>query len=114
MKSDAEIRARNIKMAAGRMGIMVRGGTHFQVMGQSQVPIAGAKVTIAEGEASKRVTLTRVALAGPFSLLMKKSNTKMFVTIEGTDGTGIVLKVSAGKMETALQLSMLLSEPTQQ
>ncbi|MFJ9961108.1 hypothetical protein [Streptomyces avermitilis] len=99
---------RNLRLAAGAFGIRVSDG-HFKAFGQQDVPVEGATVAYETGEASKRLTATRVALIGPFALLAKKDNSKMFLTILGADGSGIVMEVPAAKEVTARQLQALLS-----
>jgi hypothetical protein len=52
---------------SGVGGIMIRKDPlRFTAPGQMDVPVAGAKLTVDRGEAAKRITATRVALAGPF------------------------------------------------
>jgi hypothetical protein len=72
------------------------------------VPVAGATITVDRGEAAKRITATRVALAGPFALLMKKDTTQLFITIEGTDGSVMILGCSAKKELAARKFAALV------
>ncbi|MFJ7963147.1 hypothetical protein [Streptomyces sp. NPDC096324] len=85
-KSDEEKaaakRQRQITAAAASAGLTVMGGK-FRAPNQEPIPFDGARVTIERGEdAGKRVTATRVLLAGPFALLMKKDQNQLFITIE--------------------------------
>lgn len=90
-------------------GIMVRSNPlRFTAPGQQDVPVAGARVTVDRGEAAERVTLTRVALAGPFALLLRKDATALFVTIEGSAGEAMILQCSAKRELRARQLAMLV------
>ncbi|MFE2245227.1 hypothetical protein [Streptomyces lavendulae] len=93
-----------IKLNAGLLGIRVSDG-HFKLVGQPPVPVAGAVVTVDRGEVAKRITATRVALTGIFALALKKDNTKLFVTIEGSDGSVLVREVSAKKEIKARELA---------
>jgi hypothetical protein len=99
---------RNLRMAAGSFGIRISDGA-FKAFGQQDVPIAGATVTYEDGETSNRLTATRVALIGPFALLAKKDNSKMFLTIIGAGGEGIVMEVPKSKEVKARQLQALLA-----
>lgn len=99
---------RNLRLAAGAFGIRVSDGC-FKAFGQQDVPVAGATVIYEDGEASKRLTATRVALIGPFALLAKKDNSRMFLTIIGADGSGIVMEVPKAKEVRARQLQALLA-----
>lgn len=75
-------RNRQIITAAAAAGLNVMGGK-FRAPGQEPVPVEGARITIERGEQAKaRVTATRVLLAGPFALLMKKDQNQLFITIE--------------------------------
>jgi hypothetical protein len=98
---------RELKTAAGLLGIRVSDGM-FKFVGQASVPIAGATVTVDRGEAAKRITATRVALTGIFALALKKDSTKLFVTIEGADGSVLTREVSAGKEAKARTLAALV------
>ncbi|AUG87097.1 hypothetical protein HOS57_gp25 [Streptomyces phage AbbeyMikolon] len=91
-------RLRNLRISAGVLGIrVVDDGATFRIFGQNDVPVAGARVTVDRGEAAKRITATRVALTGVFALALKKDNTKLFITVEGADGSALITEVSAGK-----------------
>ncbi|WP_108934496.1 hypothetical protein [Streptomyces ardesiacus] len=91
-------RLRNLRIAAGVLGIrVVDDGATFRIFGQNDVPVAGARVTVDRGEAAKRITATRVVLTGVFALALKKDNTKLFVTVEGADGSALIVEVGAGK-----------------
>lgn len=90
-------------------GMMVRKDPlRFTAPGQMDVPVQGAKVTIDRGEAAKRITATRVALAGPFALAMKKNTTRLFVTIEGADGSALLLDLPVDKEARARKFAMLV------
>lgn len=90
-------RITDLKIAAGVLGIrVVNDGATFRLMGQDDVPVAGARVTVDRGEAAKRITATRVALTGIFALALKKDSTKLFITIEGADGSAMLREVGAG------------------
>ncbi|MFD7257792.1 hypothetical protein [Streptomyces sp. NPDC059874] len=97
-----------VKLNAGLLGIRVSDG-YFKLVGQPAVPVAGAVVTVDRGEAAKRITATRVALTGIFALALKKDNTKLFVTIEGADGSVMVREVAAKKEEKARILAASLA-----
>jgi hypothetical protein len=75
---------------------------------QMDVPVLGAKVTVDRGEHAERLTLTRVALIGPFALLAKKDRTRLFITIEGTDGSAMLIECPAKKEGKARQLATLV------
>ncbi|MEU2789027.1 hypothetical protein [Streptomyces sp. NPDC007100] len=95
--------------ASGIGGMMVRKDPlRFTAPGQMDVPVKGAKVTVDRGEAAKRITATRVALTGIFALALKKDSTKLFVTIEGTDGSAMLLECSASKEANARKFAMLV------
>ncbi|MFE5621700.1 hypothetical protein ACFQ8S_06760 [Streptomyces virginiae] len=96
-----------VKLNAGLLGIRVKDG-HFKLVGQPAVPVAGAVVTVDRGEAARRITATRVALTGIFALALKKDTTKLFVTIEGADGSAMLREVSARKEATAHALAAAL------
>lgn len=100
----------DLRLAASAIGgMMVRKDPlRFTAPGQMDVPVAGATITVDRGEAAKRVTATRVALAGPFALLMKKDTTQLFITIEGTDGSVIILGCPAKKELAARKLAALV------
>ncbi|MEV6124860.1 hypothetical protein AB0M23_30870 [Streptomyces sp. NPDC052077] len=80
----------------------------FTAPGQMDVPVTGATITVDRGEAAKRITATRVALTGPFALLMKKDSTQLFVTIEGADGSAMILACPAKKELDARKFAMLV------
>lgn len=93
---------RALMMSVSGMGIATginvsKDGTRLTCVGQSDVPIKGAKVTVDRGEAAKRVTATRVALVGIFALAVKKDTTKVFVTVEGADGSAFIATAPAKK-----------------
>lgn len=103
----------NLKVAAGLLGIrVVEDGTLFRLMGQSDVPVAGARVTVDRGEAAKRITATRVALTGIFALALKKDTTKTFITVEGADGSVLFREVSAGQEGQARAFAALMNGAT--
>ena len=78
-------RASQIRGAAAAAGLTVMGG-QFRAPNQAPVPVEGSRITIERGEQAKaRVTATRVLLAGPFALLMKKDQNQLFITIENGD-----------------------------
>ncbi|MFJ2514682.1 hypothetical protein ACIQJX_35070 [Streptomyces griseoviridis] len=94
---------------AGVGGVMVRKEPlRFTAPGQMDVPVTGATITVDRGEAATRITATRVALAGPFALLMKKNSTQLFITIEGADGSAMILSCSAKKELDARKLAVLV------
>ncbi|MFE2600125.1 hypothetical protein ACFXCZ_27160 [Streptomyces sp. NPDC059396] len=95
--------------SSGVGGMLVRKDPlRFTAPGQMDVPVAGAQVTIDRGEAAKRITATRVALTGIFALALKKDSTKLFVTIEGADGTAMLLECPAKKEGAARKFAMLV------
>lgn len=90
-------------------GILVRKEPlRFTAPGQMDVPVHGATITIDRGEHAERLTATRVALIGPFALLAKKDSTKLFITIEGTDGSAMLREVPAKKEGAARKLALLV------
>jgi hypothetical protein len=93
-----------IKLNAGHLGIRVKDGV-FKLMGQPDVPVAGATVTVDRGEAAKRITATRVLTTGIFALALKKDATRLFVTIEGADGSVMLREVAASKEGKARALA---------
>jgi hypothetical protein len=94
---------------SGVGGIMVRKDPlRFTAPGQMDVPVAGATVTVDHGERAQRITATRVALIGPFALLAKKDATRLFITIEGADGTSAMLIDCPAKKEGAARKLALL------
>ncbi|MGW4733875.1 hypothetical protein ACWEQC_32715 [Streptomyces shenzhenensis] len=99
-----------LRLAASAMGgMMVRKDPlRFTAPGQMDVPVTGATITIDRGEAAKRITATRVALAGPFALLMKKDTTQLFITIEGADGSAMILGCPAKREMAARKLAVLV------
>lgn len=93
-----------IKHNAGSLGIRVRDGV-FKLMGQTDVPVAGATVTVDRGETVRRITATRVLTTGIFALALKKDQTKLFVTIQGANGAVMLREVSAAKEGKARALA---------
>lgn len=93
-----------IKLNAGYLGIRVKDGV-FKLIGQPDVPVTGAVVTVDRGEAAKRITATRVLTTGIFALALKKDTTKLFVTIEGVDGSVMCREVGAKKEGKARALA---------
>lgn len=94
---------------SGIGGIMVRNDPlRFTAPGQMDVPVPGATITIDRGEHAKRLTLTRAALIGPFALLAKKDTTKLFITIEGADGSAMLREVPIKKEGAARKLALLV------
>lgn len=99
-----------LRMAvAGIGGILVRKDPlRFTAPGQMDVLVKGAKVAVDRGEAAKRLTATRVALTGIFALALKKDSTKLFVTIEGADGSAMLRECPAKRETAARQLAILV------
>lgn len=99
-----------LRLAASAIGgMMVRKDPlRFTAPGQMDVPVKGAKVIVDRGEAAKRITATRVALTGIFALALKKDSTKLFVTIEGADGSAMLLECPAAKETAARKLAILV------
>lgn len=94
---------------SGVGGMMVRKEPlRFTAPGQMDVPVAGATITVDRGETARRVTATRVALSGPFALLMKKDATQLYVTIVGADGSGLLIECPAKKEGAARKLALLV------
>ncbi|WP_405560668.1 hypothetical protein [Streptomyces sp. NBC_01180] len=112
-KTDEEkaiaLRRRNLYMASGHVGIRLRKDDTFFLYGQSPVPVEGAIVTIDRGEAAKRITASRVLLTGPFALAMKKDNTKLFITVEGVDGSALIKEIPAGKEAKARAFELMVN-----
>ncbi|MFJ3826224.1 hypothetical protein [Streptomyces nodosus] len=95
--------------AAAVGGLMVRKDPmRFTSPGQMDVPVTGATITVDRGEAAKRITATRVALTGIFALALKKDATKLYVTIEGADGSVMILSCSAKKELDARKFAALV------
>lgn len=94
---------------SGVGGMMIRKDPlRFTAPGQMDVPVAGATVTVDRGEAAKRITATRVALTGIFALALKKDSTKLFVTIEGADGSALLIECPAKREGAARKLALLV------
>jgi hypothetical protein len=93
-----------IKHNAGFLGIRVKDGM-FKLIGQPDVPVAGATVTVDRGETARRITATRVLTTGIFALALKKDQTKLFVTIQGADGSIMLREVKATKEGKARALA---------
>lgn len=55
-------------------------------------PVAGASADIELGAHRKGLTASRVVLAGPFSLLLKKDKSKIYVGIELANGDPILIE----------------------
>lgn len=114
-KSDEEKAAakarRDLNVAALKVGnVRVSGdGDYFQTPNQGNVPVEGARVTLDKGEAAKRITATRVALVSPFALLLRKDTTKLFVTIEGADGSAMLIAVPAGREVAARTFEVMVN-----
>lgn len=101
-------RNRQITQTAAAAGLNVMGGK-FRAPGQEPVPVNGARITLERGEdARKRVTATRVLLAGPFALLMKKDQNQLFITIEN-DGQVMLVPVPARKEAEARVLATMVN-----
>jgi hypothetical protein len=74
-------------------GITVEGDTISHKDGSG--PIVGATATVdSAGEIDKRITATRLMLAGPFALAMrkKKDHRELYLTVAGS-GFGFVVEV---------------------
>jgi hypothetical protein len=107
----AEARAATaLQLATSGIGHMIirKGPLRFTAPGQMDVPVVGATVTVDRGERAQRITATRVALIGPFALLAKKDSTRLFVTIEGTDGSAMLLECPVKKEGAARKLAVLV------
>lgn len=95
--------------ASGIGGIMIRKDPlRITTPGQMDVPVAGATITVDRGEAAKRITATRVALTGIFALALKKDATRLFITIEGADGSAMLLDCPAAKEGAARKFALLI------
>ncbi|MER7696179.1 hypothetical protein [Streptomyces sp. NPDC096095] len=90
-----------LRLATAGVGSMLvrRDPLRFTAPGQMDVLVHGATITIDRGEAARRITATRVVLTGVFALALKKDATKLFVTIEGADGTSAMLVECPAKRE---------------
>lgn len=111
MFEDAETKAYNKVRDAtiGLTGLRVaKKPLRFTASGQADVPVAGARITVDRGESAKRITATRLALVGPFALAFKKDRTKMFITIEGADGSALLVECPAKKEGVARKLAVLV------
>ncbi|MGW4028231.1 hypothetical protein ACWEFL_02745 [Streptomyces sp. NPDC004838] len=99
-----------LRLAASAIGgMMVRKDPlRFTAPGQMDVPVKGATITVDRGEAAKRITATRVALTGIFALALKKDSTKLFITIEGADGSAMLLECPARKEGEARKFALLV------
>lgn len=105
----AAARLSKIRGAAASAGVTMMGGK-FKAPNQTDVPVGGSRVTIERGEdVGKRVTATRVLLAGPFALLMKKDRNQLFITIEGADGSVLLQPVPARKEAQARVFATLVN-----
>jgi hypothetical protein len=103
----AYIRLRNAVTDVGALKIR-KGPLRFTAFGQQAVPVAGARITVDRGESARRLTATRVALTGVFALALKKDVTKLFITVEGTDGSAMVVECPAKKEGAARRLGVLV------
>jgi hypothetical protein len=103
-------RVRELRFATAAVrGMMLRQTPlRWTAPGQMDVPVQGATVTVDRGERAQRITATRVALAGPFALLMKKDNTKLFITIEGADGSAMLIECPAKREAAARKLALMV------
>jgi hypothetical protein len=114
-KSDDEKQAakdlRDLRLAASGIGgfLVRKDPLRFTAVGQMDVPVHGATVTVDHGERAQRITATRVALIGPFALLAKKDTTRLFITIEGTDGAAMLLECPAKKEGAARKFAVLVN-----
>jgi hypothetical protein len=99
-----------LRLAASAIGGMMirKAPLRFTAPGQMDVPVAGARITVDRGEAAKRITATRVALTGIFALALKKDSTKLFITIEGADGSAMLLDCNAKKEAAARKFAILV------
>jgi hypothetical protein len=109
MFEDAETKAYQ-KLSDAALGILSvrKKPLRFIASGQADVPAAGARITIDRGEAAKRITATRVALTGIFALALKKDQTKLFITVEGKDGSVLVAECPAKREVKARKLAALV------
>lgn len=80
----------------------------FAASGQADVPATGARISVDRGESAKRITATRLALVGPFALAFKKDKTRLFITIEGADGSAMLVECPAKKEGAARKLMVLV------
>jgi hypothetical protein len=62
---------------------------------------AGASVQTVDGT-GKRVTMTRLALVGPFAFAAKKKNGQVSVVLCGADGSSATVKVGAKKAQDVM------------
>lgn len=99
-----------LQLASSGIGHMIirKGPLRFTAPGQMDVPVEGARITIDRGEQAQRITATRVALIGPFALLAKKDQTKLFVTIEGADDSAMLLECPVKKEGAARKLAIIV------
>lgn len=105
----AESRAATaLQLATGGIGHLIirKGPLRFTLAGQMDVPVTGAKITIDRGEAARRITATRVITTGIFALALKKDATRLFITIEGVDGSAMLIECPAKKEGTARKLAL--------
>lgn len=111
MFEDAETKA-YMKVRDAALGItglyVYKKPLRFKASGQSDVPVAGARITVDRGDAARRITATRVALTGIFALALKKNTTKLFLTIEGKDGAVLVVECPAKQEMKARKLAALV------
>lgn len=66
-------------------------------------PLAGARAEVAtSGDIDRRITATRLVLAGPFALAMrkKKDHRQLFLTVEG-EGFGFLVEIDPDKEKKA-------------
>lgn len=82
-------------------------GTPFKIrddsicVGSWRTAVRGASVQTVDGT-GKRVTVTRLALAGPFAFALKKKTGDVSVVVCGADGGTQVTKVGAKKAQDVM------------
>lgn len=83
----------------GGAGIRLDGG-RIKV-GKWEAPAAGTTVETVDGT-GKRVTVTRLALAGPFAFALKKKTGDLSVVVCAADGTSATTKVAAKRAQDVM------------
>ncbi|GAA2245090.1 MULTISPECIES: hypothetical protein [Kitasatospora] len=63
-----------------------------------RTPVAGASVQTLDNT-GKRITITRLALIGPFALAARKKTGELTVVLVGADGDTATVKVKPGKAQ---------------
>ncbi len=71
----------------------------------ASLPLAGAHAEVNQGDSRKRITATRMAAFGPFSLAMKKNAGHAFLVFTAADGRQMTKKVDPKDIGKAIQFA---------